>query len=91
MADVSDDAYLLEVMASHATLAFRPDTPKVDCRCKCEEKVDALTGVFNDLIAELGKDENHVNPQVTQGGALAFGAGVTVGAVIAFLIRRKRI
>ena len=85
MADISDDAYLLEVMASHAALAFRPDPPKTACRCNCEEKIDALTEAFA-KGENLAKGENR-----PQGGALALGAGcgAVAGAVITFLIRKR--
>lgn len=83
MPDYSDDAYLLEVMASHATLAFRPDPPKVDCRCKCESKIDALIEAFNE-----GKGSEQQSRQ--EGIPLAFGAGVAIGAAIMLFGRRKR-
>jgi hypothetical protein len=82
----SDDAYLLEVMASHAALAFRPDLPKVSCRCKCEEKVDALIDAFNGLAFP----ENEAKPPQQGGMTLAFGAGVVTGTAIMLLGRRKR-
>lgn len=86
MPDLSDDAYLLEVMASHAALAFRPDLPKVNCRCKCEERVDALIDAFNQMTQASIKSREMVKPQV---GGVAFGIGAAVG-IAATLITRKR-
>lgn len=81
MPDISDDAYLLEVMASTAALAFRPDPPKVSC--KCEEKTDALIAIVNEMRAQNNKPE-------PWGASLAFGAGIAVGAAAILLGRRKR-
>jgi len=94
--DISDDAYLLEVMASHAALVFRPDAPKAppaatDCRCpaeaqlrSCEDKIDALTRAF-----AQNRDTRSPSSR-TQGGALAL-TGALAGVAVAFLIRRKQI
>lgn len=86
MGDLSDDAYLLEVMASHAALAFRPDPPKVNCRCKCEERVDALIDAFNQMTEASTKSREMVKPQV--GGAVLAGAAAGIAAT---LIVRKLI
>ena len=91
MADLSEDAYLLEVMASHASLAFRPDLPKVTCRCKCEERVDALIDAFNQMTDASIKSREMIKPQgrnVEVGGA-AFGIGAAVGIAVSLIVRKR--
>jgi hypothetical protein len=88
VAEISDDAYLLEVMASHAALAFRPDQAKVTCRCKCEERVDALIDAFNQMTQAASiKSREMVKPQV---GGAAFGIGVAAGIAASLIVRNRR-
>jgi hypothetical protein len=87
MSDLSDDAYLLEVMASHASLAFRPDLPKVNCRCKCEERVDALIDAFNQMTQASIKSREMIKPQV---GGAAFGIGAALGIAVSLIVRKRR-
>lgn len=84
MPDNSDEeSYLLEIMASHAALAFRPELPKTACRC--EAKVGALTVAFNEMTEEFRKSR-----EIIRGGAaLAFVAGAVTG-VAAMFLKRKR-
>lgn len=86
MVDPSDDAYLLEVMASHASLVFRPDLPKVECRCKCEGRVDALIDAFNQMT-EASQNREVIKPGKV--GGAAFGIGAAAGIAVSLIVRKR--
>ena len=66
-------------MASHAALAFRPETPKV-ARCSCEEKIDALIGA-------LKETDKGTAPRPE---GVAFGIGAAAGIAVTLLIRKLK-
>ena len=74
-------------MASHAALAFRPETPK-KARCSCEEKIDALIGALKET--DKGTAPRPAEPQAAPMEGVAFGIGAAAGIAVTLLIRKLK-